>query len=153
MWINYTGGDSVWEVADTGAAVYIQGHFKWVDNADGYASNGIGDTSDGSPAARRAGIAAIDPVAGRALAEVRTGYLQLEPSRPNQDRRPCAGSDLSRSMGRTDSAKVGAEDHYGIAFDPCNHPLPGTSPFRVARHIGTLTERDSDTRPETHAPR
>ena len=37
-WINYTGGDSVWAVSDTGAAVYAQGHFQWLDNPFGFAS-------------------------------------------------------------------------------------------------------------------
>ncbi len=32
QWINYTGGDSVWAVSDTGSAVYTQGHFQWLDN-------------------------------------------------------------------------------------------------------------------------
>ncbi len=67
QWINYTGGDSVWDVADTGAAVYAQGHFKWMDNPDGYASIGIGDKTSGAPAAQRAGIAAINPATGLAL--------------------------------------------------------------------------------------
>jgi hypothetical protein len=31
-WINYTGGDTIHSVAATGAAVYVQGHFRWLDN-------------------------------------------------------------------------------------------------------------------------
>ncbi len=34
-WINYTGGDSLKSVAVTDAAVYVQGHSRWLDNPDG----------------------------------------------------------------------------------------------------------------------
>jgi len=110
QWINYTGGDSVWEVADTGAAVYVQGHFKWVDNADGYASQGIGDKKAGTPAARRSGIAAINPDTGYAHAwnpavPTKTGGRALEVTPQGL----WVGSD---------SAKFGADDHYGLAFAP-----------------------------------
>jgi hypothetical protein len=109
-WINYTGGDSVWEVADTGTAVYIQGHFKWVDNADGFASQGIGDKAAATPAARRSGIAAINPGTGYALpwnpaVPTKTGGRALEVT------------PQGLWVG-TDSAKFGAEAHYGIAFAP-----------------------------------
>ena len=67
QWINYTGGDSVWAAADTGAAVYVAGHFRWLDNPDGYASKGVGDQTSGAPASSRRGIAAIDPETGLAL--------------------------------------------------------------------------------------
>jgi hypothetical protein len=61
QWINYTGGDSVWSVSDTGSAVYAQGHFQWLDNPFGFASR------DGGGAASRLGIGAIDPATGVAL--------------------------------------------------------------------------------------
>ncbi|WP_214057985.1 hypothetical protein [Nocardioides aquaticus] len=67
QWINYTGGDSVWSVSDTGAAVYAGGHFKWLDNPDGYASIGTGDKVSGAAAARRSAIGAIDPRTGLAV--------------------------------------------------------------------------------------
>ena len=31
-WINYTGGDSLKSVGVTSAAVYVQGHSRWLDN-------------------------------------------------------------------------------------------------------------------------
>lgn len=65
-WINYTGGDSVWSVSDTGATVYVAGHFKWLDNPDGYASLGVGDRTSGAPAVVRRAIGAIDPATGLA---------------------------------------------------------------------------------------
>lgn len=66
-WINYTGGDTVWAVRDTGTAVYVAGHFRWLDNPDGYDSVGVGDRTTKRPAARRQGVGAIDPATGLAL--------------------------------------------------------------------------------------
>ncbi len=59
-WINYTGGDSLRAIAVTGAAVYVQGHQRWLDNPFGQDSAGFG-------AVTREGIGAIDPSTGRAL--------------------------------------------------------------------------------------
>jgi hypothetical protein len=59
-WINYTGGDSLYSVAVTGAAVYVGGHQRWLDNPRGSDSAGPGAVS-------RPGIGAIHPTTGRAL--------------------------------------------------------------------------------------
>lgn len=59
-WINYSGGDTFQSVTATGAAVYVQGHFRALDNPNG--TNGPEPGS--SP---RKGIGAIDPVRGTAL--------------------------------------------------------------------------------------
>ena len=60
-WINYTGGDTLHSVAISGAAVYVQGHQRWLDNP-------LGRDSAGPGAVSREGIGAIDPVDGDALA-------------------------------------------------------------------------------------
>ena len=59
-WINYTGGDSLKSVAVTGAAVYVQGHSRWLDNP-------FGQDNPGPGAVDRLGGGAIDPVTGKAL--------------------------------------------------------------------------------------
>jgi hypothetical protein len=112
QWINYTGGDSVWRVQDTGAAVYASGHFQWFDNADGFASQGLGDEVNGTPAVRRLGIAALDTGNdGKALAwnPGATGFKQ-------------GGKGLlANSAGLwigNDSKRFGGQARYGFAFAP-----------------------------------
>jgi len=105
-WINYTGGDSVWATAVTGAAVYVQGHFQWLDNPNGFASS----CPAGEVCARRTGIGAIDPQTGLAL--------PWNPRKPAQ----LGGKDfLATSEGLwigSDSTMVQGEYHRGIAFMP-----------------------------------
>ncbi len=56
-WIDYTGGDSLTQVAATGTAVYVGGHQRWMNNPHGNNVAGPG-------AVPRLGIAALDPVNG-----------------------------------------------------------------------------------------
>ena len=59
-WVNYTGGDSVYEVVATDHAVYAGGHFRWLNN--------YGGTRSAQPGAvARAGMAALDPLNGLTL--------------------------------------------------------------------------------------
>lgn len=102
-WINYTGGDTLHAVAITGAAVYVQGHNRWLDNPEGRDSAGPG-------ALRRLGGGAIDPNTGRALP-----WNPVKPAR-------AGGKDfLVTSAGLwvgSDSPRFNGEDHYGLAFCP-----------------------------------
>jgi hypothetical protein len=59
VWVNHTGGDSLYAVSVTGAAVYVGGHQRWMNNPYGYEAAGPGAVS-------RTGIAAIDPRTGNA---------------------------------------------------------------------------------------
>lgn len=61
VWVNYTGGNSLYSVAATSAAVYVSGHPRWLNNPEG-------DKSAGPGAVKRTGIGAIDPLSGLALA-------------------------------------------------------------------------------------
>src|SRR5204863_4550313 len=58
-WADYTGTDSLYSVAVTGTAVYVGGHQRWMNNPQGHEDAGPG-------AVARPGIAAIDPVSGKA---------------------------------------------------------------------------------------
>lgn len=105
-WVNYTGGDSIWSTAVTGSAVYVQGHFAWLDNPNGYASKcPVGETC-----AARKGVAAIDPVTGKAL--------PWNPRKPAQ----LGGKDfLATASGLwigSDSERIHGEVHRGLAFMP-----------------------------------
>ena len=121
QWINYTGGDSVWVVADTGAAVYAQGHFKYVDNPDGFASIGIGDratcptydpkTQLGGCATRRAGLAAVDPDTGLAIDTWR-------PAVPTRTGGKAITATPTGIWFGADSDSFGSEQHFGVAFAP-----------------------------------
>ncbi len=59
-WVNHTGGDSLYGVEVTAAAVYVGGHQRWLDNPYGNGEAGPGAVS-------RPGIGAIHPITGRAL--------------------------------------------------------------------------------------
>ena len=102
-WINYTGGDTVQSVISTGAAVYAQGHFRWLDNPFGRDSKGPG-------AVDRLGIGAINPGTGKAL--------DWNPSAPAAQ----GGRDfLATPVGlwaMSDSRRFGGKYHRGIAFVP-----------------------------------
>ncbi|HMJ75111.1 MAG TPA: hypothetical protein VK507_04015, partial [Iamia sp.] len=59
-WFNPTGGDSVYSVEVSGAAVYVGGHFRWSNNVNGRDSKQPG-------AVDREGIQALDPANGMPL--------------------------------------------------------------------------------------
>jgi hypothetical protein len=62
VWVQRTGGDSLYAVAITGAAVYLGGHQRYLDNP--YGSD---TTGPGPGAVSRVGIGAVNPATGKAL--------------------------------------------------------------------------------------
>ena len=114
VWMNYTGGDTLQSVVVTSAAVYIQGHQRWVS------STGVGCTFG---CFSREGIAALAPASGAALTW-----------NPGKDR-GVGGKDLlltSAPAGlwvASDTKQIGnpREAHEELAF----LPLTGSAP-RVA---------------------
>ncbi len=100
-WINYTGGDSLKSVAATSAAVYVQGHSRWLDNPYGKDTKGPG-------AVDRLGGGAVDPVTGRAL-----------PWNPVMPQQAGGFQILPTAKGvwfATDGARFGGRYHRGIRF-------------------------------------
>lgn len=70
VWVQRTGGNSLFAVAVTGAAVYLGGHQLYLDNPYGHKTKNPGQPPvfrPGPGAVLRPGIGAVDPATGRAL--------------------------------------------------------------------------------------
>jgi hypothetical protein len=102
-WMNKTGGDTLHSVIVSGAAVYVQGHSRWLDNPYGQDFAGPGAVS-------RPGGGAIDPVTGMALPwnpvmpQLKGGYQMLVTN---------AGVWFA-----TDGMRFGGKYRRGIRFAP-----------------------------------
>jgi hypothetical protein len=104
-WINYTGGDSLKSVSVAGAAIYVQGHSRWLDNPYGQDSKGPG-------AVDRLGGGAVDPVTGHSLS--------WEPidGMPQQSGGHQITATATGVWFATDGARFGGKYHRGIRFAP-----------------------------------
>jgi hypothetical protein len=70
VWVQHTGGNSLFAVAVTGSAVYVGGHHLYLDNPLGHKSKPAGQKPvfrPGPGAVLRPGIGAVDPATGKAL--------------------------------------------------------------------------------------
>ncbi|HVQ87697.1 MAG TPA: hypothetical protein VMT88_05895 [Actinomycetes bacterium] len=102
-WTNWTGGDTLWSVAVTPAAVYIAGHPRWLDN---YGCNNT--KCPGS--VDREGIAAVDPATGEVLAW-----------NPGRARGVGAQELVATNRGLyvgSDTERIGGEIHKRLAMFP-----------------------------------
>jgi hypothetical protein len=103
VWVNYTGGDTLLSVQVTKAAVYVQGHQRWMNNPHGQDSPGLGAVS-------RPGIASLNPWSGLAYSW-----------NPTKDR-GVGGYDLLLTADGlwvgSDTTQIGSEIHERIALLP-----------------------------------
>lgn len=116
-WINYTGGDSLKSVAVTGAAIYVQGHSRWLDNpvmTDGVTnpknSAPFGMDFPGSGSVARPGGGAVDPTTGVAL--------DWNPEMPQQSGGYKILPTATGVWFATDGERFGHEYRRGIRFAP-----------------------------------
>lgn len=61
-WVNYTGGDTTYDVVATDHAIYAGGHFRWLNN-----DTSTDGRSAGPGSVERLGMAALDPLNGLTL--------------------------------------------------------------------------------------
>jgi hypothetical protein len=102
-WINYTGGDSLKSVAVTGAAIYVQGHSRWLNNPYGQDFKGPGGLD-------RMGGGAINPTTGLAL--------DWNPNMPQQSGGFQIVPTATGVWFATDGTYFGGKYHRGIRFAP-----------------------------------
>lgn len=102
-WIDYTGGDSLTAVTVTGAAIYVGGHQRWMNNT-------LGHDSAAPSAVERSGLAALDPTNGLPYSW-----------NPGRGRGRGVFAFMSTPEGLylgSDTAKLGGEVHGRIGFFP-----------------------------------
>ena len=126
-WINWTGGDTLYSVAVTGAAVYVGGHQRWLDNPQGHDSAGPGAVS-------RPGIGAIDPVTGKALA--------WNPTKSRNHGTMVLYATPQGLWVGSDGTEFGHEPHNGIGFAPLDpgHDTTRPNTFIDSGPSGTVTD-------------
>ncbi|HYT38788.1 MAG TPA: hypothetical protein VEN99_04720, partial [Acidimicrobiia bacterium] len=149
-WVDYDGGDSFTAVAVTGAAVYVGGHQRWMNNPLPQGSDIEGVPGPG--AVKREGLAALDPRSGLPL-----------PWNPGRERGEGAwalaatpdglwvGSDTDKVGGWTADGCGSCEFHQKLAFFPLagGTPAPALEPAGLPADLyavgpGGLVKRSFD---------
>jgi hypothetical protein len=111
-WKNCTGGDTLYSVAITGAAVYVGGHQRWMDNCGGRDSRTTG-------AFDASGIAAIYPATGG----LATGGRAIRTWNPGRSRGVGAEELVADAEGLyigSDTESLGGEYHARLGLFPVN---------------------------------
>jgi hypothetical protein len=102
-WLNYSGGDTFHSVAVSGNDVYVQGHFRYLNNP-------FGSDSCGTGCVPRSGIGDINAATGLATAW-----------NPGKDR-GVGGKDLTVTAAGlwvgSDTVHIAGESHEDLAFFP-----------------------------------
>ena len=135
VWINYTGADSLHSVIDTGGAIYVQGHSRWLSNPYG------GDSpAEGEHVAPGGG--AVDAATGEALLwpvnmSAMTGGYQM----------------FSTSQGvwfATDGTMWNGKYHAGIRLAPVVPAGQTTPPAKT--NLRSRQDRHAELRRSTSTP-
>lgn len=127
-WISYTGGDSIFRVEATAAAVYAGGHTRWSNNGTPSTSTGqLAGDRDGPGSVYRYGIAALDPATGVPLTW-----------NPNRDgARPPRGFEAMVPYGDllflgSDGTRIGGETRQRVAAYTVANGIPNPLPEQVS---------------------
>lgn len=130
-WIGSTGGDSIFSLVATDAAIYVGGHFRWFNNPKAVDKAGAG-------AVPRAGIAALDPSTGMPL--------EWNPGRHPRDKGTFAmlATETELLVG-SDTDWIGYQEYYTPKL--VSFPFAGGQPARDAQAAtlpGWLTRMSAD---------
>ncbi|MEW6471643.1 MAG: hypothetical protein AB1679_05190, partial [Actinomycetota bacterium] len=121
-WWDRSGGDSYTSVAVTGAAVYVGGHIRWLNNNR---PNGTyADATAGPGGVPREGIAALDPSNGLPLSW-----------NPGRDRGEGTWAMVPTPDGLwvgSDTDRIGGEQHPKLSFLPLAGGGPAPTAFAAA---------------------
>ncbi len=129
-WVAYTGGDTTYSTMTTGAAVYVGGHMRWLNNPYAGDRQGVG-------AIPREGIAALDPINGLPLSW-----------NPGRSRGVGVFDFLSTPIHlwvASDTERLGDEHHERIGAFPVagGRVVPQPDPYGLPAHLYAVRQDGS----------